>query len=97
MLKQKKQQVTKSKLTKSEKLLDLSKDVTKKNSAKPISRKVRPQRGRGVRDGALGSLRARGQDFKEIKLIGRGNVGKVYLVRLRGTKGEGRARLLSLF
>ena len=30
--------------------------------------------------------RAARQDFKEIKLIGRGNVGKVYLVRLRGTK-----------
>jgi serine/threonine protein kinase len=26
------------------------------------------------------------KDFKEIKIIGRGNVGTVYLVRLRGTK-----------
>ena len=40
MLAKQKKPPTKSKLTKSEKLLDLSKDVTKKSSAKAISRKV---------------------------------------------------------
>jgi hypothetical protein len=84
MLGKKKPPSGKVKLTKSEKLLDLSKDPAKKSSGKPVSRKVRAalgERWRWLTGGA--------QDFKEIKLIGRGNVGKVYLVRLRGTNGEG--------
>lgn len=76
---------TKQKLTKSERALDLHKMGAKE-----------AVRGGGAARSLAGALfsspacsqakNISARDFKELRLIGRGNVGTVYLVRLRGTK-----------